>query len=195
MPSDVSSSAPQRTRRPWFRWGVTLLAVAAASVAFVKHKDEDNRFCISCHLHEKHYDAMVSSPPTTLASAHHWAKGPGHPQRCFTCHSGEGIWGWSQVTLLSAWDAARWVVGDRHEPTTMRLPITNAACLKCHDSDLRAQERDETKFHGLSDHRTVRIPCVSCHVTHDPGPVDKNFLDDANVRTQCQRCHRDLEDS
>jgi bacterioferritin-associated ferredoxin len=87
------------------------------------------------------------------------------------------------------------VLGDRHEPTTMRLPITNAACLKCHDSDLRKAPRDEQKFHGLSDHRRVGIPCASCHRTHDPGPRDRNFLDDATVRTQCQKCHRDLEDS
>jgi hypothetical protein len=30
---------------------------------------------------------------------------------------------------------------------------------------------------------------------HDPGPQDNNFLDDANVRAQCLKCHRDLEDS
>jgi hypothetical protein len=172
-----------------------LVAIAAASTAYVKHQDEDNRFCVSCHLHQQHMDGMTARPASTLAAAHHAASGPGHPERCFTCHSGEGVVGWSQVTVLSAWDAARWVLGDRHEPTTMRLPITNAACLKCHDSDLRKAPRDEQKFHGLSDHRRVGIPCASCHRTHDPGPRDRNFLDDATVRTQCQKCHRDLEDS
>jgi len=164
-------------------------------VAFVKHQDEDNRFCIACHLHREQYDAMVSAPPTTLAAAHHRARGAGHPERCFTCHSGEGLGGWSAVTLLSAWDAARWVAGDRHEPRSMRLPVSNQACLKCHDSDLRAQKRDEQKFHGIPDHRHKTLPCVSCHRTHDRGRRERRFLDDVNVRSQCQRCHRDLEES
>jgi len=173
-----------------------LVAVGALSTAFVKHKDEDNQFCVSCHLHQKHMDGMTTLPASTLAAAHHGAKDKAqHPERCFTCHSGEGMAGWTQVTVLSAWDAARWVVGDRHEPTTMRLPITNAACLKCHATDLRNFPRDENKFHGLSDHRRVGIACVSCHQVHDPGPQDNTFLDDANVRAQCQKCHRDLEDS
>ena len=99
------------------------------------------------------------------------------------------------MTLLSAWDAGRWVLGDRHEPTTMRLPITNDACLKCHAEELRSQKHDEQKFHGLSDHRTVGIPCASCHRVHDPGPRERQFLDDATVKIQCQRCHRDLDES
>lgn len=171
------------------------MAIAALSTAYVKHKDEDNRFCVSCHLHQEHMDGMTATPPATLAAAHHRAQGPGHPERCFTCHSGEGVVGWSQVTLLSAWDAARWVLGDRNEPDTMRLAITNQACLKCHASDLRDFPRDEEKFHGLSDHRQVSIPCVSCHRTHERGERERNFLDDATVRAQCQRCHRDLEES
>ena len=66
---------------------------------------------------------MVSAPPTTLAAAHYRAHGPGHPERCFTCHSGEGVVGWTQVTLLSAWDAGRWVLGDRHEPLLQNVRV------------------------------------------------------------------------
>lgn len=62
-----------------------------------------------------------------LAGAHFAAKSAGHPERCFTCHSGEGVTGWSAVTALSAWDAARWVLGARHEPTTMRSRIAPAS--------------------------------------------------------------------
>jgi predicted CXXCH cytochrome family protein len=175
--------------------GIALIAIGVVTTAFVKHKDEDNQFCVSCHLHQEHMDGMTKMPAGTLAAAHHAAQdGSGHPERCFTCHSGEGVVGWTQVTVLSAWDAGRWVLGDRHEPTTMRLPITSQACLKCHADDLRKLPRDETRFHGLSDHRRVGIPCVSCHRVHDAGPKNNDFLDNANVRTQCQRCHRDLEE-
>src|SRR5215831_7072656 len=91
------------------RIALGLALLASAATALVKHQDQDNRFCVACHLHQKKMDAMLASPPRALAAAHHGAKGPGHPERCFTCHSGEGVAGWSQVTLLSAWDAARWV--------------------------------------------------------------------------------------
>lgn len=207
-----------------------LAAIAASGTAFVKHKDQDNRFCISCHLHEELHQRTAAAPPTTLAGAHYaaqyrteraaqdsarsngrparwtmhparWTMRPArwtmHPERCFTCHSGEGVVGWTQVTLLSAWDAARWVAGDRHEPTRMRLPLTNEACLKCHASEVRGSKSEEetSKYHELANHRAVKMPCVSCHVTHAPGDRDRLFLDDATVRARCQTCHRNLGES
>src|SRR5262245_37513927 len=98
------------------------LLLAATPVVVVKRLDGNNDFCISCHLHQLHFRGMVGVPAATLAGAHFAArakKPAGHPERCFTCHSGEGVAGWSEVTALSAWDAARWVLGDRHEPTAM----------------------------------------------------------------------------
>ena len=174
-----------------------MLVLVACSVAFVKHKDHDNRFCIACHLHQDIYRRTVGAPPGTLAAGHYRAGGPRHPERCFTCHSGEGVVGWSQVTLLSAWDAARWVAGDRHEPTSMRLPLTNQACLKCHAAEVRGtkSENETTKYHELSQHRGITVPCFACHVVHAPGARGKLYLDNATVRARCQACHRDLEGS
>ena len=171
------------------------LAFVAGSVGYVKHLDLDNRFCIACHLHEDLYRHTVSAPPATLAAAHYRARPAGHPERCFTCHSGEGLGGWSKVTLLSAWDAARWVAGDRHEPTSMRLPLENRACLKCHTTEVHGtkSQSDTGKYHELRDHRGVGIPCFSCHVTHKPGVRSRTYLDEATVRARCQGCHRDLE--
>ncbi|HEY3216197.1 MAG TPA: hypothetical protein VGK93_06855 [Candidatus Eisenbacteria bacterium] len=167
----------------------------AAAVGFVKHKDQDNRWCVACHLHQEFYRRTLSAPPTTLAAAHYRAGGAGHPERCFTCHSGEGLVGWSQVTLLSAWDAGRWLLGDRHEPTSMRLRLDDQACLKCHATDVRGTKTAEetAKFHELTDHREISIACVSCHLTHTRASRSKSFLDDATVRLRCQGCHRDLE--
>ncbi len=178
-------------------WAGAMLVLVACSVGFVKHKDHDNRFCIACHLHQDIYRHTVTAPPTTLAAGHYRADRGRHPERCFTCHSGEGVVGWSQVTLLSAWDAARWVAGDRHEPTSMRLPLTNQACLKCHAAQVRGtkSENETTKYHELSQHRGITVPCFGCHVVHAPGARAKLYLDDATVRARCQACHRDLEGS
>ena len=190
--------AIERPRRParhlLLTWATGLIVVTAGAVAWVKHEDQDNRFCVACHLHEDIYRRTLAAPAGTLAAAHSGARGPGHPERCFTCHSGEGVLGWTQVTLLSAWDAARWVAGDRHEPTSMRLPIENAACLKCHAADIRAAGRADASalYHQLSDHRAEALPCVACHVVHAAGEKSSYFLDNGRVRGRCQGCHRDF---
>ncbi len=182
--------------------GLSAFAVllATGSVIVVKQLDGHNGFCIACHLHETHYRGMVGRPATTLAGAHFAAssrKPAGHPERCFTCHSGEGVAGWSAVTALSAWDAARWVLGDRHEPTSMRLALEDGACLKCHAADVHgtrsAEETD--RYHELADHRAVRMPCIGCHVTHRAGKPERNFLDDTVVRARCAACHRRLDEA
>lgn len=189
--------APLSRRRPRF---VPVLGILVLSVgvftAIIKRLDEDNRFCVSCHLHEEHLAGMFAPSPVVLAGAHGGARDrTGHPERCFTCHSGEGVRGWLEVTALSAWDAARWVAGTRTEPGAMKLPIVDAACLKCHADDvggsMDAEETDE--FHQLRDHRTLSVRCVECHVVHRPGRPDRHWLDTPTVQRQCARCHRDLD--
>ena len=189
-------SAPERRQplRPW-RWLVIALAVGVIPVVVVKRLDQDNRFCVACHLHEDLFRDMTATPAVTLAGAHFAAKHALHAERCFTCHSGEGVVGWSQVTLLSAWDAARWVVGDRHEPTHMRLPLTDQACLKCHAQDVRgSMTSEETQdFHQLTDHRGLTVACLACHQVHRHGERARGWLHTEVVRPQCARCHREMK--
>jgi nitrate/TMAO reductase-like tetraheme cytochrome c subunit len=190
-----------QSKRRAFRAGPFLvLAVVgfALPVTAVKKLDEDNRFCVSCHLHGSHLDNMFATPVVTLAGAHAVAQtsrpAAGHPERCFTCHSGEGVTGWTQVTLLSAWDAARWVAGVHHEPKSMRLPVADRACLKCHAKDVRgSQTAEETQdFHQLTDHRGLTVACVSCHQVHRRGEASRKWLHNDVVRAQCARCHREM---
>lgn len=176
------------------RWALVVLLAVAVPVAIVKRLDEDNRFCVACHLHGEIMRTMTAVPPLTLAAAHFAAPQVRHPGRCFTCHSGEGVAGWTQVTVYSAWDAARWVAGDRHEPTSMRLPITNAACLKCHANQVHGSHTAEetNKFHQLGDHSGLKLACVGCHVVHPIGEASRTWLHKDIVQGQCARCHKDL---
>jgi nitrate/TMAO reductase-like tetraheme cytochrome c subunit len=193
MSNPMPNLTPPRRRR-LMAWGLAALALAVAPVVLVKRADQDNRFCVSCHLHQAIYRNTLGDSLVTLATAHYRARHAGHPERCFTCHSGEGVVGWSAVTALSAWDAGRWVLGDRHEPTSMRLPLTNDACLKCHAEVTHGTLSDEetSKYHELLNHRAVKTPCVACHVTHARGTQARHFLDPAIVRRQCQVCHRNM---
>jgi len=45
-----------------------VVAVTAASVAFVKHQDEDNQFCVACHLHEKLLQERLDEAEAAAAS-------------------------------------------------------------------------------------------------------------------------------
>lgn len=176
---------------------LVLAAVGTVGVVTVKKLDEDNRFCVSCHLHGDLLRDMTATPAVALTSTHFAAATTAparHPERCFTCHSGEGVVGWTQVTLLSAWDAARWVAGDRHEPTHMRLPLTDAACLKCHAQDVRGSKTSEETeaFHELADHRTLPMKCIDCHSAHRRGEARRTWLDNGTVGKQCLRCHKDF---
>jgi len=202
---------PSSASRRWLSIGsLSVLALLTVSLVVVKRLDEDNRFCVSCHLHEDLSRLTHATPSATLAAAHFHAAADARlgvttakerrvapPDRCFTCHSGEGVVGWSQVTLLSAWDATRWVLGDRHEPTSMKLPLTNAACLKCHAADIRGtlSEEETSSYHELSRHNSVTMPCIACHEVHVRAEPQNRFLRSATVRARCVTCHRDLETS
>lgn len=189
-------------------WSLLLAgaAVLVVSLIVVKRLDEDNRFCVSCHLHEDLSRRTHAAPATTLAAAHFHvseqarlgrAPGVAPPGRCFTCHSGEGVVGWTQVTLLSAWDAACWVLGHRAEPTGMELPLANEACLKCHAADIRGtmSEEETSRYHELSRHNAVTMACVSCHAVHVTAEAARQYLVPANVRARCATCHRGSEAS
>ena len=199
--------SPSLPRRWFLRATLAGVAVLAVALVVVKRLDEDNRFCVSCHLHEDLSRLTHAAPPSTLAAAHFHAaaeagvgittaraRSVAPPNRCFACHSGEDVVGWTQVTVLSAWDAARWVAGDRHEPTSMRLPLTNAACLKCHAADIRGtmSEEETSNYHELARHNSVSMPCVSCHQVHARAEPDRLFLRSSTVRARCASCHRDL---
>jgi hypothetical protein len=186
-------------------FGAIALLLVAGPTVVVKRLDESNQFCISCHLHGREYREMFHAPPAALAAAHGAVKNhPKHSERCFTCHSGEGVQGWTAVTALSAYDAARWVLGDRHETTAMRLPIEDRACLKCHAKDIEAKPlpaADESigdegsagaqeSYHQIRDHRTVRTACVTCHTVHTAGEKTHLFMVPAVVHQQCQNCHK-----
>jgi hypothetical protein len=61
----------------WLKWTGALLAFGfvsfVASMEVTDYLEEDNQFCVACHLHERTLENFLADTPQllTLAGAHH----------------------------------------------------------------------------------------------------------------------------
>jgi predicted CXXCH cytochrome family protein len=176
--------------------GAALLALGSAPVgwAVIDRLESDNAFCVSCHLepgrplHEQKASQFETSPAQNLAAAHRVAR---EEFTCIECHGGTGVVGRLRIKVVSARDALRYVLGRFEEPQTMRHPLWDEDCARCHRT-YRA-ERDDA-FHALAVHN-VDLPhaCVECHETHPTGaPAELNFLARETVLPICRNCHKEF---
>ena len=109
--------------------------VAAVTLAVVAAKERDNRFCVSCHLHEEKFDRFTSTAATDLAGVHQVKdRGVG----CIACHGGADAGMRARVWALAAMDTAKYLVGLHEEPTRMKLSLRDAECRQCHRPILKA---------------------------------------------------------
>lgn len=173
--------------------GLFLLALAA--------KERDDRFCISCHLHEPKFARFKAAAPADLAGAHHAKKNV----RCIDCHGGGDAVMRVRVWTVAGVDTLRFLVGRYREPERMRLPLRPAECRPCHTPILKAARalgaeqaegaggRSGDTYHAIRDHDGVRITCVRCHYSHttDSEPV-LQFISRARVQPVCHECHESL---
>ena len=173
--------------------GVFLIGLAA--------KERDDRFCISCHLHEEKFARFRAAAPADLAAAHRAKK----EVRCIDCHGGADPVMRVRVWSVAGVDTLRFLIGRYREPEGMRLPLRPAECRRCHTPILAAgrtlgAEQDEGKggrggdtYHAIRDHDSVRITCVRCHSAHttDSEPV-LQFISRARVQPVCHECHESL---
>lgn len=191
--------------RVWGRWGRRLALAAAAvlisgitAIAYVSHREQDNRFCISCHLpdgerlHGELFDRYAANPPVDLSALHKSKE----DVKCIDCHGGVGVVGRSRVILLSARDALKYVAGRFEEPERMATPLWDQDCVRCHADYNRGPWLEEFQaggrdFHKHPDHRTLPITCVECHASHVAGDPRIGFLNNEIVLPLCQKCHRE----
>ena len=188
------------------------LAIAAAALAGaallsslflvgLAAKERDNRFCISCHLHEAKFARFRAAAPADLAAAHHAKK----EVRCIDCHGGADPVMRARVWSVAGVDTVRFLIGRYHEPDGMRLPLRPAECRRCHTPILKTArslgaEQDEgaggrggDTYHAIRDHDSVQIACIRCHSSHttdsEPG---LQFISRAHVQPVCHECHESL---
>lgn len=169
--------------------------------------EQDDDFCNACHLtpaqplHERIRDDFDARPGSNLASAHAVAgneKRVDGTFRCIDCHGGAGLLGRARVKALAAKDAFWYVMGDFEEPKSMRWPLWDEDCTKCHGAfeTKGAASGGAQPFHGVPLHNAgFEVGCASCHASHEAaGNPQAYFLDASRLRPLCARCHHEFSE-
>jgi hypothetical protein len=205
-------------------WGAFVLTglslVGTLALTALAAKERDNRFCISCHLHEEKFKRFTMPPPTDLAGAHHLKK----PEvGCIECHGGADPVMHAKVWFVAGWDTLRFLVGTYEEPTRMRLALRDAECRQCHDpilprgragqpasagpapapaasgaeasymADPLTERSAPSSYHAIREHDTVNVRCVTCHTSHTTEGTRKDrFISPRTVEPICRECHRQM---
>lgn len=182
-----------------------LCALLALSVvlgtAYVRHRERDDRFCVSCHgpagsgrpLHGALFERARSParPGPDMATVHAQAD---PPVGCIGCHGGVGVVGRARVLALSARDTLLYVARRYEEPEGMQFaPLWDRDCTQCHDRfEVVATEEGEAAnvpFHGRVEHHRLPMACVTCHQAHEGADPRLRYVRDDAAVPQCRRCH------
>jgi len=182
-------------------------------------KERDNRFCVSCHLHDEKFGRLIAAPPSDLAGQHHRKDAA---VGCIACHGGADPAMRLTVWAVAGFDTLKFLAGAYREPTQMRLPLRDAECRQCHTPILRvsrstgaasetraraARPGDEsafaaetategrggTSYHAIREHDPVRVACVRCHTTHTTdSDAGHRFISRDSVVRVCRECHTEM---
>jgi len=178
----------------WFLWAMLLL-VALAGVSFLAAVDvtdrmeQDNRFCIACHLHEAISGTFhsVNGQVMTLAGSHNvWAA-----TKCIDCHIGATIQDKVIMKTIAGRDTIAYLLGAYKEPEALRYPLGDRTCLKCHPDGGQNPQRADA-FHNVPYHRDPRNQCSDCHRSHAEAPEEARFLPRETVKPLCDSCHMEV---
>jgi predicted CXXCH cytochrome family protein len=175
--------------------------LAGTFLAGLAAKERDDRFCISCHLHEAKFTRFRSPAPSDLAGLHHRSD----DVRCIDCHGGADPVMRVRVWTVAGIDTLRFLAGRYREPDHMRLPLRDAECARCHTPILKARRAlatgdDESlggsggdTYHAIRAHDGVEVACVRCHASHttDSEPA-LMFIAASRVQPICRECHETL---
>lgn len=183
------------------------MVLAPAGWVVSDRLEQSNDFCNACHLepgrplHDRIRGDFDARPPANLAAAHAHAGNRDRDDgafRCIDCHGGVGLVGRARVKALAAKDAFWYAAGRFEEPDSMRWPLRDEDCAKCHTKfEGRAAGADGAQpFHAVSVHNVrFEVRCVECHVSHETGVNPQaRFMDASRLRPLCARCHPEFSE-
>jgi len=181
-------------------------------------KERDDRFCVACHLHDEKFERLIASSASDLAGLHNNKKAE---VGCIACHGGADLDMRLRVWTVAGIDTLKFLVGSYREPDHMRLPLRDLECRQCHTPILKpatapkafeatravdsteastfateaeSEGRAGTSYHAIREHDTVKVTCITCHVSHVTGSDATNrFIVRARVAPVCRQCHKQME--
>lgn len=166
-----------------------------AGAAITDRLEQDNRFCIACHLPDNkklHGDKYQQFSPVdgkvvTLAGSHNVNR----QVKCIDCHIGTGSRDYLIIKSIAARDTGKYLLGVFREPEASTFPLGDRTCLKCHPDG--GQNRKNPKaFHNAAYHRDPRNACSDCHPSHAKAPAEARFIPQALVKPICDACHLEI---
>lgn len=173
-------------------------AAFAAGLTVTDYLEQDNTFCIACHLgdnqrlHQEKYTTFfpVDGAVITLAAAHH--SGSDMPFRCVDCHNGATFADKLRIKAQAARDTVAYFLGDFEEPEQMRFSLGDRVCLKCHTTAAKGPKQ-AAAFHDAKHHRELPLACYECHTAHRQAKSETRFLKREIVQPLCDGCHAQLQ--
>ena len=176
---------------------VAAAASFGAGLAVTDRLEQDNRFCIACHvssekrLHQDKYDGFlpVDGLAASLAAAHHGSKR--EPFKCVDCHNGATFTDKLMIKAQAASDSIAYFLGDFEEPRSMRFSLGNRLCQACH---FKAGDTTgkTASFHQADYHAKLPFICYECHQVHLQTKRETQFLERDVVQPLCDECHSQL---
>jgi DmsE family decaheme c-type cytochrome len=149
---------------------VPVLFVSLSAMAQVDRSLEGDQKCTVCH------DENSSTPILTIYQTKHGVKADGRTPGCQSCH------GASAAHISDPGNTAPDVVFGGKSKNLSSAEERNAACLRCHESSVRARSH----WSG-SQHEMHGVACTDCHELHSPKQRVLNPLTQADV---CAKCHK-----
>ena len=195
-----SSGTQQNSKssRRALRWlavigGIVVVAAMLTGGVFAAATQLENKdvFCTSCHTQpETQFYQRSLAAPVDLASVH-----TAKQVDCIQCHSGPGSVGRLQaISSVAAPDLVHYLTKSYHDPAVVTVPIGDDHCLKCH-GDISDNRNFNNHFHAFLPQWRQLAPdsaatCVDCHQAHiTGGAAEIAFLEEANTKAVCERCH------
>lgn len=165
-----------------------LILASAGGVAYAIRLEQNDAFCASCHTQPEtmfyQRSRRADDEPADLAGAH-------RPDgvRCIDCHGGEGAAGRAQVLALAARDAVKFYSGRYQQPAMMAMTLSDMACSKCHQKTVEAPGFENHLHNLLYDPEAPSLPCLRCHLSHEPAEGLAYFVVEDVVLEACEFCH------
>jgi predicted CXXCH cytochrome family protein len=200
----------------WAAGGAGALLLGSLFLVALAVKERDNRFCVSCHLHDEKFERLVAATPTDLSGQHHRQDAT---VGCIACHGGATLERLAIVWTVAGFDTLKFLAGAYREPRDMRLPLPDLECRQCHSPIIRTasdrpapgpraidptddftfaaeaatEGRGGGSYHAIREHDTVPVRCVSCHASHTTDSDAANrFVSKAAVAPICRECHKEM---